>query len=89
MPNSNRSGEYTIDRFEGNLAVLLFRENETIELFAQRTLLPDDTKEGSILQVDIINGDIKSVLYLKEETEAVRKRNVEWLHELVKKNRSL
>jgi hypothetical protein len=89
MQNSYQSGKYTIDRFEGNMAVLLFRENESIELSAPRTILPDDIEEGSILQIDLIAGNIKCVVYLKEETEEVRKQNVELLQELVKKNRSL
>jgi hypothetical protein len=89
MQNSYQSGKYTIDRFEGNMAVLLFRENESIELLAPRTILPDDIEEGSILQIDLIAGNIKSVVYLKEETAEVRKQNVALLQELVKKNRSL
>jgi hypothetical protein len=89
MPNSPRSGLYTIDRFEGGLAVLLFRENESIELLAPQTLLPGDLEEGSILQIDIVSGYIKSVVYLKEETAAVRNRNQQLLEELVKKNHSL
>jgi hypothetical protein len=88
MPNSPCSGMYTIDRFEGGLAVLLFRENESIELLAPRTLLPGDLEEGSILQIDIVSGNIKSVVYLKEETAAVRNRNQQLLKELVKKNHS-
>jgi hypothetical protein len=80
---------YTIDRFEGGLAVLLFRENESIELLAPRTLLPGDLEEGSILQIDIVSGNIKSVVYLKEETASVRSRNQQLLEELVKKNHSL
>lgn len=86
MRNSHLSGKYTIDRFEGNLAVLLFRSNERIELIAPRTSLPSQIKEGSIVQVDIEDGDIRSVFYLKEETETVRKRNDELLQELIKKN---
>jgi hypothetical protein len=89
MPNSPGSGMYTIDRFEGGLAVLLFRENESIELLAPRTLLPGDLEEGSILKIDIVSGNIKSVVYLKEETASVRSRNQQLLEELVKKNHSL
>ena len=88
MLNNYQSGKYTIDRFEGNLAVLLFRPNESIELIAPRILLPEGIEKGSILQVNIENGDIKKIIYLKEETEAVRKRNYELLQELTKKNRS-
>jgi hypothetical protein len=89
MQNSYQSGKYTIDRFEDNMAVLLFRENESIELLAPRAIMPDDIEEGSILQIDLVAGNIKSVVYLKEETAAVRKQNVTLLQELVKKNRSL
>jgi hypothetical protein len=89
MQNSPKSGMYTIDRFEGDLAVLLFRENESIEFLAPRILLPGDLEEGSILQIDIVSGNIKSVVYLKEETAAVQNRNQQLLEELVKKNRSL
>jgi hypothetical protein len=88
MPNSFQSGKYTIDRFEGKQAVLLYRENESIEILAPRKILPDGIEEGSILQIDIIDGSIQSVVYLKKETAVVRKRNVELLQELVKKNRS-
>jgi hypothetical protein len=89
MQNSSISGKYTIDRFEGDLAVLLYRENESIEILAPRVLLPGALKEGSILQIEIVAGYIKSIVYLKEETAAVQKRNEELLQELVKKNRSL
>jgi hypothetical protein len=89
MPNSLQSGKYTIDRFEGNLAVLLYRENESKEILAPLPLLPSGIEVGSILQVEIVEGEILSVEYLKTETEAVRKRNVELLQEIVKKNRSL
>jgi hypothetical protein len=89
MPSSNQSGKYTIDRFEGNLAVLLFRENESIEFEVPRAILPENIEEGSILRIDILDGDIKSVVFLKEETATARKLNNELLQELVKKNRSL
>ncbi|CAG9607055.1 DUF3006 domain-containing protein [Pseudoneobacillus rhizosphaerae] len=89
MPNNFQSGKYTVDRFEGKLAVLLLRDNESIEILAPRKILPDGIEEGSILQIDIIDGSIQSVVYLKKETAVVRKRNVELLQELVKKNRSL
>jgi hypothetical protein len=68
---------------------LLFRENESIELLAPRTLLPGDLEKGSILKIDIVSGNIKSVVYLKEETAAVRNQNQQLLEELVKKNPSL
>ncbi|WP_442596811.1 DUF3006 domain-containing protein [Neobacillus sp. D3-1R] len=80
---------YTIDRFEGEVAVLLLRSDETMELNVPRTILPDEVTKGSILQVDVKNGKIKSVTYLKEETEKVRRKNKELLQKLINTHPSL
>lgn len=85
MLNNKPSGRYTIDRFESNLAVLVYREDENIELITPRTLLPNRIEKGSIVHVEIKAGALKSVKYMKKETEAIRKQNAKLLHELINK----
>ncbi len=43
----------TIDRIENNIAVLLVRPEETIRLSLPVSLLPEGSKEGDILSIDI------------------------------------
>ncbi|HYK72418.1 MAG TPA: DUF3006 domain-containing protein [Pseudoneobacillus sp.] len=67
------SGKYTIDRFEGNLAVLLFRKNETIEVTIQKGQLPVEAKIGDIVGIKIQpDGSLMKVEILEEETEKTK-----------------
>jgi hypothetical protein len=82
------AGKYTIDRFEGHLAVLLYRPNERIELLLPKTLLPKEAEEGSVLSIKTEDGKIESITYLVNETEMVRNQNQLLLQSLILKNPS-
>jgi hypothetical protein len=43
----------TLDRFEGNMAVLLVRDDESIKFNVPIILLPDGVREGDILDISI------------------------------------
>ncbi|KUK63360.1 MAG: Uncharacterized protein XD82_0371 [Methanoculleus marisnigri] len=43
----------SLDRVEEGLAVLLLREDESVRFTLPRSLLPDDAREGDILEIAI------------------------------------
>ncbi|MBC7085010.1 MAG: DUF3006 domain-containing protein [Methanomethylovorans sp.] len=43
----------TLDRLENNIAVLLIRPEETTNISIPISLLPEGSKEGDILNIDI------------------------------------
>lgn len=68
-----KSGKYTLDRFEGEKAVLLYRGDESIELVTPKENLPQEAKEGDVLSLDVsIDGKVISAEVLTEETENAR-----------------
>jgi hypothetical protein len=62
-----------IDRFEGNLAVLLLDEGQE-QLIIPRKSLPRGVKEGHWLQVEIENGEVRSAAIDQEETAKAKQR---------------
>lgn len=79
---SVNSGKYTVDRFEGELAVLLFRENESIEVVEKRSELPQEVREGDILYLEFAAEKLISAKILEEETMEARNRAQELLKKL-------
>lgn len=68
-----QSGKYTIERFEGNLAVLLFRKNETIEVTIQKGQLPVKAKIGDIVGIELQpDGSLIKAEILEEETQETK-----------------
>jgi hypothetical protein len=67
----------TLDRFEDGCAVLLVRDDEIIEIDIPACLLPDDCKEGDILDISI-RRDV-------EGTEEARERVSGLIEKLKKK----
>ena len=62
-----------IDRFEGDLAVLILgKEDQRLNL--PRKLLPPNAKEGSWLQLDIVGGQPRNIKLDLKETAASRQR---------------
>jgi len=59
------SFKVTIDRIEGDIAVLLVKDNEKIKINIPKFLLPSGGKEGDILDI-IISKDIKETEDSKE-----------------------
>ena len=62
-----------IDRFEGDLAVLILPAEDQ-RLNVPRMQLPPKAKEGSWLQLDIIGGEPRNIKLDEQETESVRER---------------
>lgn len=79
--------KYTVDRFEGELAVLLLRKDESIQKDVPRSQLPDQTKEGDILEVQFLDdGKIVQANILANETESAKKRADDLLQKILNKN---
>ncbi|WP_394141272.1 DUF3006 domain-containing protein [Cytobacillus oceanisediminis] len=67
--------KYTLDRFEGDQAVLLLKNNEAQELIIRRNLLGEDVQEGDILQLEISqDGSITKITPLKQETASMKNK---------------
>jgi hypothetical protein len=62
-----------IDRFEGNLAVLIVGEEED-KLVVPRASLPQGVKEGQWLQVELEDDHIISAVVDEEETAKAKQR---------------
>ena len=62
-----------IDRFEGDLAVLILGDKDQ-RLNLPRKLLPPKAKEGSWLTLDIVGGQPRNITLDLKETAAARKR---------------
>ena len=70
-----------VDRFEGEFAVLIVGEDEQY-INVLRKLLPEQSKEGSWLQVEIQNGEVVSAVMDEEETANAQQRIAEKLARL-------
>ncbi|MDY0130903.1 MAG: DUF3006 domain-containing protein, partial [Methanosarcina vacuolata] len=69
----------TLDRIENDIAVLLVRDGETTKINIPFSLLPEESKEGDILDITIaIN---------IQETAAAKERVSSLLEKLKNKNR--
>jgi len=67
------SNKYTLDRYEGDVGVLLLKGDESQELLVSKDQL-QGAEEGDILFVELGEGnEIKSVEILKEETKITKK----------------
>ncbi len=69
----------TIDRIEGNIAVLLIRNGERIKLNVPLSLLPEMSAEGDILDISIKKD--------KKETDDARERVSGLIEKLKNKNK--
>jgi hypothetical protein len=63
----------TLDRIENNIAVLLVRPEETIRLNLPLSLLPEGSKEGDILTIDITK-DEQETEQAKEKVSSLLER---------------
>ncbi len=70
-----------IDRFEGDLAVLILEgSQERVNVHAGQ--LPKKSKEGSWLQVEIENGEVRKAVIDEDETAKAKERIAEKLERL-------
>ncbi|MFD2214889.1 DUF3006 domain-containing protein [Metabacillus endolithicus] len=84
-----KSKVYTIDRFEKDLAVLLSRSDETVQVDVPRNQLPDRIEVGSILEVEFTgDGSVLFANVLEDETSTAKNNAQELLNKLANKNRS-
>ncbi|AFV25178.1 hypothetical protein Mpsy_2979 [Methanolobus psychrophilus R15] len=60
------SFKVSLDRVEGDIAVLLVRDEESIKIDFPLSLLPDSSREGDILDISILRDE--------KETEDAKKR---------------
>ncbi|ELK47222.1 DUF3006 domain-containing protein [Halobacillus sp. BAB-2008] len=78
-------GKYTVDQFEGDYAVLLFRPDESIVVNVKKQELPPTVKEGDILHVSFNSQNaVTSAVILEDETKSARKT----AEDLIKKLRN-
>lgn len=70
-----------IDRFEGDFAILILGDDEQ-RINVPRKLLPKKSREGSWLQVEIQEGEIRSAVIDDEETARAKQRISEKLERL-------
>ncbi|KSU64635.1 hypothetical protein AS034_02015 [[Bacillus] enclensis] len=77
--------KYTLDRFEGDKAVLLIKGDETVEeIISKKSIL--HTKEGNIYEKCFSNDyKVFKVHYLEKETINTRKRSLEILNRIKEK----
>lgn len=81
-----KSNKYTLDRYEGNIGVLLLKGDESQELFVPKEKL-DDAKEGDILLLETDDdNEIKNVTILLDETDAAREKVQDLLEKMKNKN---
>lgn len=81
--------KYTIDRFEGDFAVLLDRDNEEKQTLVLKEQLPLNIREGDILNVlwQDNTEKIEKVTVLQEETKSAKEKAEELLQKLLDKNK--
>ncbi|WP_367343847.1 DUF3006 domain-containing protein [Methanomethylovorans sp.] len=60
----------TLDRIENETAVLLVRPEETTKISIHISLLPEGSKEGDILNIDIVK-DIQGTEQAKERVSSL------------------
>lgn len=60
------SFKVSLDRLEGDIAVLLVRDKESITIDFPLSLLPEGSKEGDILDISILRNE--------KETEGAKNR---------------
>ncbi|MGE8080439.1 DUF3006 domain-containing protein [Peribacillus loiseleuriae] len=82
-----KCAKYVIDRIEGDFAVLLLKEDESIQIDVSKDQLPTTIKEGDILDLQLSAGnEIINVRLRKEETNAAQKRAEDLLQKILNKN---
>ncbi|HWQ18932.1 MAG TPA: DUF3006 domain-containing protein, partial [Methanotrichaceae archaeon] len=86
-PNTSSQNAYfggymkaTLDRIEGSIAVLLIRDDERIRINIPISLLPEDSKEGDILDITIQRDE--------NATDQARTRTSELIAKLKRKSSS-
>ncbi|SDJ26334.1 DUF3006 domain-containing protein [Alteribacillus bidgolensis] len=78
--------KYTIDRFEGELAVLLHSGDETVQKDVLKSQLPDGVKQGDVLEIIFKDNDtVKKAVIKEDETESKKAKAKSLLEKLKNK----
>ncbi|WP_421381726.1 DUF3006 domain-containing protein [Bacillus salacetis] len=84
----NSRNKYTLDRFEGSLAVLLLRKDESVQLDVSKEKLPEHVKEGDIIELEQSeDGSIVNAVILEDETNEAKKKAENLLKKLLNKDK--
>jgi hypothetical protein len=82
-----QSNKYTLDGFEGDVAIFLLREDETKEVIIPKAQLPGNFKKGDIVEIQFYrDGSIQSTVLLEVETEEARATANSLLSRILEKN---
>lgn len=80
--------KYTVDRFEGEFAVLLLSSDESVQKDVPKDQLPNDVKEGDIIEVSFnVDGTVKEAMIKREETISRKEKAQSLLEKLKSKNK--
>ncbi|PYZ96473.1 hypothetical protein CR205_12190 [Alteribacter lacisalsi] len=85
----DKESMYTVDRIvDGSYAVLLPDNGEEEDFSLSLRYLPAQVREGDLLEIALdSDGRVKQARVLNKETEARRKKAVNLLEKIKKKNR--
>ncbi|WP_096199845.1 DUF3006 domain-containing protein [Bacillus sp. FJAT-45350] len=80
---------YTVDRIEETIAILLLREDEMIQKEVPLKELPSEIKEGDMVDISFRdNGTIsKPVIILENNTKQAKKKADALLQKILSKNK--
>ncbi len=80
---------YTVDRIEDKkIAVLLLRENESIERHVDINLLPVQIREGDIIAASFYDdGSVNEIKVLKNDTASAKQTAEDLLKKILDKNK--
>lgn len=80
--------KYTVDRFEGEFAVLLLSSDESVQKDVPKEQLPDNVQEGDIVEVSFNeDGTVKEAMIKREETISRKEKAQSLLEKLKNKNK--
>lgn len=80
--------KYTVDRFEGEFAVLLLSSDESVQKDVPKEQVPDNVQEGDIVEVSFNeDGTVKEAMIKREETISRKEKAQSLLEKLKSKNK--
>ncbi|TXC81572.1 DUF3006 domain-containing protein [Metabacillus litoralis] len=82
--NSGRfSCVYTVDRFEKDIVVLLYREDESIKIELSKNDINISVSEGDILNITFEGSNLINIEFLIQETKEAREEAEELLKKIL------
>ena len=79
---------YTIDRFEGDVAVILERGNESVQRDIPVAQLPSIVQQGDVMDIEFTEDNVvRKAIILNEQTLSAKQRAEELLQKLIERNK--